>query len=313
MARKTVVPQDEKQAKKFEEAMERRVEKAMPYDQFYNLLPELKVVSGLSGYDSDKNLVTIDPKYKLAVHEFLDGRQQTVPVLRADSYQELAHRYVFDRIHQVLEDGSLGHKIMNPIYSRNSGELQVDVVLDKSYKMDEKLFEKDWGIKYTDDDKKNKGVYRPIIRVRNSFIQSSEVQMGILRVVCSNGMIGLEMGKMSEPMKFTHIGQVMPQFNQSVDQLIASLFEKNVVENMMLRLEAQPTTLEAIVGWLIEYTGKEAATMALHQFGIAEKDPAEEVTKWIAYNMMTWAVSNALGGYNRRARAQRAIPQFLAA
>ena len=303
-----VTIKDRKQAERAEKKLARRVERALDWDEFAAAIPSLHIVTDLHGKNQDGLAMNLDAKHKVAVHEFGDGTFQTVPALRSDNYKELAHDYVYDTLHNILDQAGLGHKVLSSRMVKSSGELHADIVLDKAYKMDEKGFEADMGVEYTDDDGNNYGLYRPLIRVRSSFIQSSEVQMGLLRTVCSNGMIGVELGgQISMPLRFSHVGDVVSQFDQGVDQLITGLFEKNIIENMMLRLEADQITCQVIVDWMLQYLGKQATVASVEQFHLEEKAAEDMITKWVAYNMATWAISNVIESVQRRGRAQRAL------
>ncbi len=307
----TVTIKDQKQADKADKKLERRVEKALDWDEFAAAIPTLHVVDNLNGVNQAGLAMDLDAKHKVAVHEFADGHFQTVPALRSENYQELAHDHVYDTLHKILDGAGLGHKVLSHRMVKSSGELHADIVLDKAYKMDEKGFEDDMGVKYTDGDGNNFGLYRPLVRVRSSFIQSSEVQMGLLRTVCSNGMIGVELGQISMPLRFSHVGDVVSQFDQGVDKLITGLFEKNIIENMMLRLEADHVTCQVIVDWMLQYLGKQATVASVEQFHLEEKAAEDLVTKWVAYNMATWAMSNVIESVQRRNRAARSLSELM--
>lgn len=298
---------DRKQAEKAEKMLNRRVENALPWDEFAAAIPTLHIIDNLHGKNQDGLAMNLDTKHKVAVHEFADGHQVTVPVLRSENYKELAHDYVYDTMHKILDGAGLDHKVLSNRMIRSSGELHADICLNKAYKMDEKGFESDMGVKYTDADDNNFGLYRPLIRVRSSFIRSSEVQMGILRTVCSNGLIGIELGQISVPLRFTHIGNVVSEFEQGVDQLITGLFEKNIIERLMLRLDADYLTCQTVIEWMIQYLGQQATVASVEQFHLEEKQADALITKWVVYNMASWAMSNIIESVQRRNRATRAL------
>ncbi len=301
-----------KDNKKLEDRLAKRVESATSWDDFMALIPSLHVVDNLNGKNQAGLAMRLDERHKVAVHEFPDGKFQTVPTLRSENYKELAHDYVYDTLHNVLDQAGLGHKVLSHRMVKSSGELHADIVLDKAYKMDEDNFEKDMGVSYTDGDKKNVGLYRPIIRVRSSFIQSSEVIMGLLRVVCSNGMIGVELGEsISVPLRFSHVGDVVSQFDKGVDQLITGLFEKNIIENMMMRLQADQLSFATIVEWMLANIGKQATLASVDQFHLEDKVADDMVSKWVAYNMASWAMSNVIESVNRRNKAQRSLSMLM--
>jgi len=95
--------------------------------------------------------------------------------------------------------------------------------------------------------------------------------------------------------------------------LINSLFEKNVIENMMINLSAQPIEYEAIITWMINYLGKQATAATVGQFNLESKGLDEFTNKWVAYNMLTWAASNVVQSVNRRNRAMAALNGFMKA
>lgn len=300
------------EATKGEKNLNNRVEKARSWDQFRASIPSLRVVDHLYGKDQAGLAIQLDTKHKVAVHQFPDGIMRTVPVLRSDSYHELAHDHVYDTIHKVLEGAALGHKVLTSYFTHSSGELHTDIVLDKAYKMDEEAWEKKSDVHYTDNDGNNIGLYRPIIRVRSSFIQSSSITMGLLRVVCSNGMVGVELdSKISEPLRFTHVAEVVNRFETGVGSLITSLFEKNLIENMMLRLNADFITCQVMIEWMLQNLGKQATVASVDQFHLTDKKSGEPVSKWVAYNMVTWAMSNLVNSVSKRDRAQRAMPALI--
>lgn len=290
------------------ERMERMLDKAVDWDSFIAGLPKLHMVENLYGKDQDGLVMPLDPKYKVALHEFED-RVETVPIIRSESYREMSHDYVMNKIHDVLEDAALSHRVLSHGYAGSTGELYTDIVLDKAYKMDEKAFEDQFGVSYTDTDDSFKGEYRPLIKIRNSFCRSSQVQLGILRVVCSNGMIALS--EKSRKMTFTHIGDVIEKFDMKVTELINDMFSSNLIENMMLTLEAEPIEYRAIISWLMSYLGRMATLKTIDMFGIGDKELTEETDKWIAYNIITWAASNAIQSAKKRERAMASIPRFI--
>jgi hypothetical protein len=297
-----------------EKHLEKRVEKAIDWDTFKAGIPTLHIVKDLHGIDQDGLAIDLDRKHKVAVHEFPTGDFVTVPALRSADYRELSHDYVYDKIHEVLEGAGLAHKVLSKSYTRSSGELHTDIVLEKAYKFDEKAFEDELGVEYTDDDKGLVGEYRPVIRVRNSFIRSSQIILMFLRVVCSNGMIAVAKdSNLSRPINFTHVGKVVEHFDKGVHRMISSLFEGHVVENMMMNLSAQPVEYEAVITWLINYLGKQATTATVDQFNLEQKGLDEFTNKWIAYNMITWAASNVVQSVNRRNKAMAALNTFLKA
>ena len=292
--------------------LDRRVEKALDWDDFANGIPNLHIVKDLHGEDQDGLAINLDPRHKVAVHEFKDGTMKTVPALRSNEYQELAHDYVFDKIHNTLDEAALGHKVLNHSFTRSSGELFADIVLDRAYHMDEKGFEEEFGTEYTSDDTSLYGEYRPIIRVRSSFIRSSMFQMCFLRVVCSNGMTAIKVdSNISVPSTFNHVGKVLESFNKRVDKLINALFEKNLVENMMMNLKAESIQYEVLIAWMINYLGKQATRAAADQFNLDRVALEDFTNKWIAYNMATWAMSNVVESTNRRMRAQLALERLM--
>lgn len=295
--------------------IQRHIDNAMEYEKFLSSLPKLHTVSALSGFNQDGWPISLDPRHKVAVHEFPDSKDLlTVLQLRSSNYQELEHRHVFRAISEQLDDHALGHKVLYKNYSKNSGELTVDIVLDKKYKMDEDTFERDWNIKYLHGGQNNDGLYVPVIRVKNSFIQSSTIQMGVLRVLCSNAMVGLEVSKeVSAILRFSHVGDVINNFNSGVERLIAGLFEEHIVENMMLRLQVEPLMMETMITWMLEFLGKQATAETVAQFNLAEKDLSSETNQWIAYNLITWALSNQIVSTVRRQKAQAAISRIITA
>jgi hypothetical protein len=294
-----------------EKRLQHKVDKAMDWDVFRKGIPKLHVVSNLYGEDQDGLAIELDKKHKVAVHEFADGKMVTVPAMRSPQYQELAHDYVFDEIHQMLEDAGLKHKVFKHRYGRNSGELHADIVLEKSYKMDEKAFETEFDVKYTDDDGSAKGEYRPIITVRNSFLRSSMIRMGYLRVVCSNGLIDIAKdSKISKPLYFQHIGHAKEAFSQGINRLITALFDNHAIENLMLNLEAEPVEYEALINWMVQYLGRQATGQIVDQFHLADKALEDVTNMWVAYNMITWATSNVIESVNRAEKAMRAVAQL---
>jgi len=308
----TTITTDKKKADKTEKNLAKRVEKALDWDEFMSGIPTLHVVDNLHGKNQDGLVMKLDQKHKVAVHEFADGNRMTVPALRSENYKELAHDHVYNTLHEVLDGAGLGHKVLSHRMVKSSGELHADIVLDKAYKMDEDGFEKDMKVHYTDEDGNNFGLYRPIIRVRSSFIQSSQVMMGLLRVVCSNGMVGVQLGSsISIPLRFSHVGDVVRQFDQGVDNLITGLFEKNIVENMMMQLSSEQVTYEQVLTWMLQYLGKQATVASVEQFNMTERTAEEFVTKWVAYNMASWAMSNVIESVQRRDKANRALNQLM--
>jgi len=296
-----------------EKRLAKRVENAMDWDTFIKGIPSLHIVSDLHGKNQDGLAIDLDKKHKVAVHEFPNGVYQTVPTLRSENYKELAHAHVMDKIHEVLDGAALGHKVLRHRYTRSSGELHTDIVLDKTYKMDEVAFEKEFGAKYTDSDSQLIGKYRPVIQIKNSFIQSSTILMGFLRAVCSNGMIVVSHPTLTKPIRFQHIGKVIDKFDKGVEQLISGLFDDHVIENMMTNLEAQPIEYQAMIEWMVQYLGKQATGVTVDQFNIAGKDLDDFTNKWVAYNMITWAASNVVESVNRRNKAMAALNMFMQA
>lgn len=292
-----------------EERLTRIVDRAVDWDTFSKGIPKLHVVQGLYGKDQDGLAIALDERYKVAVHEFPNGELKTVPLLRSEQYSELSHDYVMDKIHDTLDGAGLAHKVSGCSYGASSGDMYTDIILEKAYKMDEEVFEDEFGVKYTDNDAGVRGEYRPIIKVRNSFVRSSSIQLGILRVVCSNGMIAI--GESSDIIRFNHVGKVLDQFDKAVDRLISNMFGQNLIENMMISLKAQPIEYGDLVQWLIDHLGKRATLSAIDMFGIGEKELVEETDKWIAYNIMTWAATNAVSSAVKRERAMASMARFI--
>lgn len=136
--------------------------------------------------------------------------------------------------------------------------------------------------------------------------------MGLLRALCSNGLIGVELGDIAVPLVFSHIGEVVNKFNSNVQNLITGLFEKNIVENMMMRLDAQSVSFAETVTWMLANIGKQATIASIDQFHLADKQAEDFVSKWVAYNMASWAISHVVESVTKRNKAQASLSRFIA-
>jgi hypothetical protein len=279
----------------------------LTHEEFNKRLPKLHEVRSLNGRDQDGNQIHLDKGVMIPVHSFPAGDFYTVPTLKSESYASTAHDYVTQNIAQVLEGKALDFRVTPPYYVRNTGVLHTDFVLKEPYKMNEELFEKEWGIKY-DDGTDGGGVYLPVVRVVNSFFGASTVEMALLRLVCTNGMRVMS-EKMDKQLflRLTHIGEVIKEFEEQVEQFMANLFDDHVVENMIKTLSSEEIDVKVFVEWLVMQFSAKAAEEVVDQFKMNNLDIEQGLNKWIALNIGTWAITHLIESRNRRAKLERSL------
>ncbi len=284
-------------------------------------LPELKIIEEVTAKGVTLNEVTglyedievpIDNGYKLAGHVTADGTFRACPWMKSENYSETAHDYVLGSISDNLDNRGLKHGIWRSNLTRNLGCMRTDILLKEYYKVNDDAFEDDLGIKYNNKELSttltryipgDAGLYQPCVTVINSLFGASKVQFSLLRLVCLNGLHKIA-DKLS--LSFTHMqSDILKNFEEKSSYFLDNVFQGKELENMIINMQNDHIQIEMFLDWMLECAGPKATEAICDQFNIGDNFAMNAdtlVSRWIAYNMMTWATSHVVGSQHKQDR-----------
>ncbi len=269
----------------------------------------------------------IDNNYKLAGHIDRNETFRACPWMKSEGYSETAHDFVLGSISDNLANRGLQHGIWRTNLTRNLGCMRTDILLKEYYKINEDAFEDGLGVQYNDKELKTApssyipgdvGLYQPCVTVINSFFGASKVQFSLIRLLCLNGMHKIAD---SFAISFAHMqSNILTSFENKSDNFLDKIFAGKELENMIINMQEDQMLIATFLEWMTATAGPKA-TEALHEqygmennFGIEYNEEGEmvkgtdaQVSRWVAYNMMTWAASHMI---TNQLRQNRMYSQF---
>ncbi len=293
-----------------------------PVSECLEWLPKLKVIENVTAkgicIDADGIIedveVPIDNGYKLAGHVAADGIFHACPWMKSESYNETAHDFVLGEISNSLDNRGIKHGVWRSVLTRNMSCMRTDLLMEQRYKINEEAFEDNLGVLYNNEDLKGDysrsthnrgdiGIYQPCISVINSFFGSSQVLFSLLRIFCLNGMHRIAD---SLTLSFAHMeNDILQKFTERSNRFLDNIFSGKEVENLIMNMQKDQMLIGMFLEWLLEVAGAKAADGVYEQFNIGNNFPdliEAQVSKWVAYNMMTWAASHMITDQLRQKR-----------
>lgn len=292
-------------------------------------MPKLQIMenvqaTGTTIIDGKEVEVThpIDNNYKLAGHIDRNDTFRACPWMKSEGYSETAHDFVLGSISENLGNRGLQHGIWRTNLTRNLGCMRTDILLKEYYKINEDAFEDDLGVQYNDKELKTApsryiegdiGLYQPCVTVINSFFGASKVQFSLIRLLCLNGMHKIAD---SFAISFAHMqDNILSSFEQKSDKFLDKIFAGKELENMIMNMQNDQLLMSTFLEWMVATAGPKA-TEAVHEqfalgnnFGVEYDEEGEmvkggdsQMSRWVAYNMMTWAASHMISNQLRQNR-----------
>jgi len=296
-------------------------------------MPKLQVIEDMTVSGSvrqpDGSIIQVahllDNGYKMAGHMAPDEKTgevkfHSVPWMKSEGYGTLAHDYILEQICNNLVARGLGFGVWKTKFSRNYGVLSTDILLDKSYKVNETAFESALAVNYNNGLMNAGGYYQPMVRVKSSFFGAASLEFALVRIICTNGMMRIA-DKLS--LKFVHLKKdILADFSRRSDLFLEHVFAQNIIETMMLEMKQEPLHLENFIGWMVKTAGPQTVNNVLTQFNLESGDEetghyldraeGKTLDMWEGYNMMTWAASHDVTSDHKQDRMYARFPQFRA-
>jgi len=261
-------------------------------------LPKLTVLNGLQGQDELGKTYTLPKGHKLAAYEYDNGHLDVIPQLRSENYFELDHRYTLQTLSESLTKSGLDHQVWKPRLYKQSGIMQVNLILDMDIKVEENAFELDMGLWYGNGRlrKSAAGLYHPMITITNSFFSSSVIEFGVVRIICENGLIDR---MFSQTLKFRHLVSICQEFETRCEALIENVLVNQTIEQLISTLAG--TTIEAptFLALMSDAAGKRITEAADAKFSITKTGM---VTLWVAFNIATYCATHLVKGQNAKTK-----------
>ena len=271
-------------------------------------IPPLRIIDNptIKGLDQNNNMVTRDiENYRIAGHEIMDneGNMSFEPIrsMKSKRYNELAHPRSLQAVSDSLLNQGLQHGVWTNRFMKNYGLMRTDILLEKQYRINENVFEKDLGVSYNGGDVRNgdAGLYQPLVRLSNSFYASSKLQFGLVRIICANGMMNIA-GMTS--VSFHHLDvRAIRDFEEEAQKFLDSIFEEHYVENMIANFEGNEVTVETLLNWLTEKAGQRATAKAVDQFNL-DSLSTMSINGWVATNIITWLTTHVVRNATKERR-----------
>lgn len=244
---------------------------------------------------------TVTTPFNGFLNRFEDGSLIPVRAVKTNRYSELDHRYTFETVVRELE------RMKEELYvhrTSNNGDYSVvtnSIIMKKPFKLDEIPFEMNLKNrpKYALEDEDSDTFY-PMITITNSFLGCSEVNFDLYRSLCANGMY---MGKvLNKSIRFRHFGEIVSDFNDSVESFISSIFEKKFINKIFEEYNSQTVDKEKFAGFMGNTLGKRI-----------EKDITEDKTftlrnefsAWVGLQTLTYFTTHHIKNQEKSVMAMR--------